>query len=133
QQLDRDLEPEPLIHERDRRERGARDRLGVETAVRALVALRELPAHVAPPAPVQRLGLVAEVAEDRVMAAGAAVRPAEEVLEHGPPVLDPRARGLALGAALDQDLAPRNVRRAKEQHPERLLAVAAGAANLLVI
>ena len=78
----------------------------------ASARVREGEADVAAPAACERLRLVAEVAEDRVVAAAAALRPAHQLEEQAPLVRDHPASGRR--ASL-----PRSSRRAAQRHVAR--------------
>src|SRR5947208_1527170 len=71
QQAHRRLEAEAVVHARHRAQRLAHDQRDL---LRHRAVLQRL-AHVALPAAVEGLRLVAEVAQDRVVATGAAFRP----------------------------------------------------------
>ena len=84
-----------------RRERLAHDQRRL--ARRRALGARRAPAHVAAPAAGERLLLVAEVAQDRVVAAAAALGPAHQLEEQAPLVLDDRGVGRgAVVASLEQ-------------------------------
>ena len=86
-ELDGELQAEPVVHTRGPRERLAhhqRRRLGID--VGALLAERQ--AHVAAAAAGERLRLVAEIAQDGVVAAAPALDPANQLEKEPPLVLD---------------------------------------------
>ena len=94
----------------------------------------DLAADVAAAAAGERLGLVAEVAQDRVVPAAAALGPAHEVEEEAPLVLDHLGpRRLLAPAALDEAPAQRQVAGRVQEEAEGLLPVAPRAPDLLVV
>src|SRR5207302_4760113 len=82
-QLDRELQAESPVHARHTRERLADDQ-GDGLRIARIRVSTEGEAHVAAAATRERLGLVAEVTQDRVVAAAAALRPADPLEEHAP-------------------------------------------------
>jgi hypothetical protein len=83
---------------------------------------------------VKRFGLVAEVAQYRVVPAGAALGPADQLEEEPPLVLHDGWVGRSpVRASFDQRSAQRQVTGRDEQEPKRVCAVAAGPANLLIV
>src|SRR4029450_10230649 len=89
-ELDGELQTEPVVHPRGSRECLAhhqRRRLGID--VRALLAERQ--AHVAAAAAGERLRLVAEIAKDGVVAAAPALDPPNQ-LEKEPPLVPDHGR-----------------------------------------
>ena len=94
----------------------------------------ESEAHIAARTTVKRLRLVAEVAQDGVVTAGAALRPADQLEEEAPLVLDHHrvCRG-ALGPALDEGTAEGKIPRRDEEETESVRAVPARAPHLLVV
>src|SRR5690606_2419469 len=100
-------------------------------ADRSLALALEAGADVAVAAAAERFPLVAEVAQDEVVAAAARLDVAHQVEEELPL---PLARRLVeLARVVDEAAAKREVARAGEEQPVRGGAVAAGAADLLVI
>jgi hypothetical protein len=93
----------------------------------------ELRAHVAAAA-VRRRIFRAEVAQDGGVAAGAALRPAQELEEHVPFVFhERRIRRSTIAVGLQQPSAQGDVLRRAQEQPVRELPVAPRAADLLVI
>ncbi len=131
EELRRRGEPVPPIDAGDGGERLAHQ--DARLLVAHLLAA-DLAADVAAAAAGERLRLVAEVAEDRVVAAAAALRPPHEVEEEAPLVLDDLGPG-RIGAAshLDQPPAQRQVARRVQEQAEGLLPVAPRAPHLLVV
>ena len=100
-QLDGEAEPEAPVHARDARQRLAHDQR-VALGVARLGLLPQSQAHVAASAARERLGLVAEISQDRVVAAAAALGPANQLEEHAPLVLEHGAvRRRVAGAPLE--------------------------------
>ena len=107
EELRRRGEPVPAVHAGDGGERLAHHH--ARLLVAPLLAA-DLAAHVAASAAGKRLRLVPEVAEDRVVAAAAALRPPHEVEEEAPLVLDDLGPRRPVAAAhLDQAPAQRQV------------------------
>ena len=97
-------------------------------------AVIQFQADVAAAAAGQGLLLVAEVAQDGVVAAGAALGPAHQLEEQVPAVGDRlRIGGAALHVALDQPPAQGQVSRGYQQQAEGRGAVASGPPGLLVV
>ena len=120
QQLGRERQPEAAVHARDRAQRFAHD----QRVLLRIAVGRELDllAHVAAPAAGERFLLVAEVAQDRVVAAAAAFDPAHQLEEQLPLVLDQRRLGRDLvERAFDHAPAQRQVLRRGQQQAERRL------------
>jgi hypothetical protein len=98
----RGLEPEARVDARHSGERLARDEAHDLRILRGRVRSQG-EAHIAAPAAVERFRLVAEIAEDGIVTARATFRPANQLEEESPLVLDHRGiRGPPLGAALDE-------------------------------
>ena len=98
------------------------------------LVVRQAQADVATPAAGQRLRFVAEVAQDRVVAAGAALGPAHQLQEQVPLVLHHlRRHGLPVAVALDEVAAQRHVPGRYDQHADGGIAVPAGASRFLVV
>ncbi len=133
QQLHGRGQPEATVDARDRRERLAHDERRL-LRVRRLDAGGEPLAHVAAAAAGERLLLVAEVAQDRVVAAAAALGVAQQLEEQVPLVAHRLGIGRAVaGRHLEQAAAQRHVVGRDQQQPDRIATVAAGAADLLVV
>src|SRR5262249_51827130 len=97
--------------------------------------VRELPANIAASAAGERLRLVTEIPQDRVVPAAPPVRPAHQLEEESPLVLEHLriGRGPVLAAALEQTAAQREIARTHQQESDRVLAVATGTADFLVV
>src|SRR4030095_12593170 len=95
--------------------------------------LRQALAHVAVTAAGERLRLVAEVAEQRVVATAAALSPAQQLEKEAPLVLEQLRRRRCAIAELQQTPSPRRVLRGDEQEAVRGRTVAAGPPDLLVV
>ena len=104
----------------------------VTASASAASSVGEREADVAAPAAGERLRLVAEVAQDRVVAAAPALGEAHQ-LEEEAPLVAQRARGRRRGVALEERAAQREVARRDEQEADRVGAVAARAPDLLVV
>ena len=82
----------------------------------------------------ERLGLVAKVAQDRVVPAGSALGPADQLEEESPLVLHHRRVGRRpVRTSFDQRAAQREVTGGDEQEAEGVGAVASGPADLLIV
>ncbi len=132
-ELHHGLQPEAIVDAGDARQGLPDDQRGALGVV--LFGHRfERPAHVAAPAARERLRLVAEVAENRVVTTASALDPANQLEEHAPLVLDHRGVGRrALGASLEQGAAQREIAAAHQEEPEGGRPVATGATHLLVV
>src|SRR5262249_35244640 len=101
-QVDGGLEPEASVDPRDAGERLAHDEGHGLRIGPGRVRLAS-PAHVAPAASGKRLGLVAEVAKNRIVTAASPLDPANHLEEESPLVLEHRGgRRTAVAAALEE-------------------------------
>ena len=126
QEVHRGLQPEAAVHARDRAQGLAHD----EGHRLARGGLLEGRAHVALSASVQRLRLVAEVAQDRVVPAAAAFRPAHQLQEEAPLVGED---GLAGRVHLQEAAPPRHVGGRDDEQAPGGRPVAPGPSDFLVV
>ena len=132
EELDRQLDPETPAHPGHAAQRLADDqgRLGGIGLLRPA----ERQALVAAPAAVERLRLVAEVAQDGIVPAAPALHPPQELEEQGPLVLERGPVGdLAVAVALDEASPERHVSGPREEQPDRRPPVSPGPPDLLVV
>src|SRR5206468_12128081 len=132
-ELDSRPEAEAAVDPRRAGKRLAHDQ-GRRLRIHALPVATDGATHIEAAAPVERLGLVAEVAQDRVVTAAPALDPPYQLQEQAPLVLQHRRRRRhTVGAALEERAPERQVAGAHEEEPEGIGAVAPGASHLLVI